>query len=920
MKKYLKKGLFVLLFMMISIIWQAEEGKAEDLVSGDFKYMVNEDTEEETITITGYTGTDSNVVIPEKIDGKKVVKLGSRAFFKNQYLTAVTIPSTVTAIGHVAFTNCKKLTTVSLPSELKMIDYDAFAYCHSLKTVDFPEGMELIGNSAFSNCDSLDAIEIPASVKDIAGSAFGGCSALESISVKEGNTVYDSREDCNAIIQTAENKLFLGCVNTKIPDDITEIAEYAFFCGAAPRHLKIPASVTKMGNNSFFDATGSIESISVEEGNPVYDSRNDCNALIKTADNELYLGCKNTKIPEDVTKIGGSAFIGCKGLTKIQIPAGVTEISNGAFQFCEDLKQAELPEGLLQIGQGAFFGASLEEIKLPISIVEIGNGAFTNNGDDFVIRYAGSACQYQKIVSKMSGADIGTYRVFCATDHVFSDGVLSDTENGKKVTYTCKTCDTCYSFDYVDSEDGVTAGNFDSNTKIALKMKFDPIDGKPVVKIDQNTFNGVISDKQISEIDIPDSVKEIGSYAFRNCYYLTEVQIPESVTKIKDHAFFMCKNLNSITIPAQTTEIGAYAFGYNGHYDESVNNFVEDKIEDFTINCHADTQAVTYAKENGFGAVIEPHKAEKKPEFTWKEDHTAEVVFCCTVCNKEVTDDAEVTSEVTKKPDCITEGVRTYTAVYQDRDSEKTIYTDMKEVPEPIDGHSLVKVEKKAATVTETGHKEYYECSVCHKYFDDAEGREEITDKRSVILPKLEGTSVNPVPTPSDTGNTASQTDTQTDAQMTVTFPQNRISMVVGQKITLKAKVTGTTVASWNSSKKKVAAVTKKGVVTAKKAGTAVITVKTADGKTAVCKVTVKKAPKKITVKPKKLSMKKGQTVKLKYTITKKTYTIVTFKSSNKKVVSVDKNGKLKAKKAGMATITVKTANGKTAKCKVTVQ
>ena len=79
----------------------------------------------------------------------------------------------------------------------------------------------------------------------------------------------------------------------------------------------------------------------------------------------------------------------------------------------------------------------------------------------------------------------------------------------------------------------------------------------------------------------------------------------------------MCKNLNSITIPAQTTEIGAYAFGYNGHYDESVNNFVEDKIEDFTINCHADTQAVTYAKENGFGAVIEPHKAEKKPELLY---------------------------------------------------------------------------------------------------------------------------------------------------------------------------------------------------------------------------------------------------------------------------------------------------------------
>ena len=124
----------------------------------------------------------------------------------------------------------------------------------------------------------------------------------------------------------------------------------------------------------------------------------------------------------------------------------------------------------------------------------------------------------------------------------------------------------------------------------------------------------------------------------------------------------------------------------------------------------------------------------------------------------------------------------------------------------------------------------------------------------------------------------------------------------------------------WSVSNKKIATVSSKGVIKPKKAGTVIITVTSSDGITATCKVTVKAAPGKITLSKKQLTLKKGKTTKLKYTIPKKTYTTVTYKSSNSKVVKVDKNGVVKAVKKGKAVITVTTANGKKATCKVTVK
>ena len=190
------------------------------------------------------------------------------------------IPKGVTAIGDYAFEDCTSLTSVEIPSSVTEI-----------------------GNSAFEGCSSLTSIVIPESVTKIEYGAFDGCSSLTSIVVKEGNSVFDSRECCNAIIETATNTLIKGCNSTIIPSNVTKIGESAFQDCTSLTSIVIPESVTKIEYGAFSGCT-SLTSIVVKEGNSVFDSREGCNAIIETATNTLIKGCNSTIIPSSVTEIG----------------------------------------------------------------------------------------------------------------------------------------------------------------------------------------------------------------------------------------------------------------------------------------------------------------------------------------------------------------------------------------------------------------------------------------------------------------------------------------------------------------------------------------------------------------------------------------------------------------------------------------
>ena len=311
------------------------------------------------------------VIIPSS-----VTSLEGHEFRNCISLAKVELPEGLTKIGGGTFSGCTALENINIPSTVLSIGSSAFSGCSALESIVFPSGLTNIGEYAFSNCSALTGIEIPVNVVSIASNAFESCSALASIIVDEGNTVYDSRGNCNALIETVTNTLMRGCDNTIIPDDVTVINGLAFNGCSGLTSIRIPASVTKIANGAFRRCIG-LTSIIVDEGNTVYDSRGNCNALIETATNRLMIGCNNTIIPDDVTSISDYAFYGCNAFESIIIPSGVTTIGQNAFEECISLESIELPESVRSIGKAAFYNCSaLKSIEIPDSVTILNDFLF----------------------------------------------------------------------------------------------------------------------------------------------------------------------------------------------------------------------------------------------------------------------------------------------------------------------------------------------------------------------------------------------------------------------------------------------------------------------------------------------------------------------------------------------------------------
>ena len=143
-------------------------------------------------------------------------------------LSEIEIPDSITRIGYCTFKDCTSLSEIVIPSSVTTIYNRAFDGCTSLSSIEIPDSVTSIGKYAFENCTSLSEIVIPASVESIGSLEFDGCISLESIIVDSNNTVYDSRENCNAIIETNSNTLVCGCKTTKIPNSVTSIGSSAF--------------------------------------------------------------------------------------------------------------------------------------------------------------------------------------------------------------------------------------------------------------------------------------------------------------------------------------------------------------------------------------------------------------------------------------------------------------------------------------------------------------------------------------------------------------------------------------------------------------------------------------------------------------------------------------------------------------------
>ena len=648
---------------------------------------------------TGCSGLTS-ITIPNS-----VTSIGRYAFHKCYSLTSIIIGNSVTSIGGGAFDECSSLTSIIIGNSVTSIGGGAFRYCSSLTSIKIPNSVTKIGDVAFYGCSSLTTITIPNNVTSIEDGVFIGCSSLSSITIPNS-------------VKSIGTDAFYGCSNLSsitIPDNVASIGGGAFSCtkwldnqpeglvyagkvaytykGIMPKNTKIvlkegtlgigggafqdcsglysiviPSSVISIGYRAICGCNG-LTTIQVENGNPVYDSRDNCNAIIKSENNELIAGCKKTIIPNSVTCIGDGAFYYCDSLTSISIPNSVASIRDYAFYHCSSLASVTIPNSVTSIGIYAFSGCTgLTSFIIPNSVATIGEKAFsgctslTSIGiSDGVIDIGNCAFRDCSSLSSI---------VFPNSITRIEDGILQDcrgltsvtipssvTTIGSSAFYGCSSltsitipnsvdsigtdafykCSDLTSISIPNSVTTIGGGAFEDTKwldnqpdglvyagKVAYQYKgtmpedTDFVVEEGTLSIVEGAFDGCFGMKSIT---IPNSLMSIGDFAFHYCYGLKSVTIhdiaswcmihfgedsnplhyahhlylngkevknlviPNGVTSIGDRAFSYCEGLKSVTIPNSVTSIGRYAFWFCDSLT-SVISYIE---EPYTIEIHYDS-------------------------------------------------------------------------------------------------------------------------------------------------------------------------------------------------------------------------------------------------------------------------------------------------------------------------------------------
>lgn len=266
-------------------------------------------------------------------------------------------PSHVSALTYSCFAD-SKLTTITIPDSVTSIDSGALSGCTSLTSCTIGSGVTSLGYYVFRGCTNLSNITMP-NVTSIGQGTFSGCTSITNISLQNVTSIgIRTFEGCSAL------------TSVTLGDSLTSIGNNAFENCKNLTSINIPSAVTSIGD-AVFNGCRSLTSITVDSNNSTYDSRNDCNALIKTSNNQLIKGCNSTIIPDSVTSLYKWAFAGCTGFTSVTINSGMTSIGDKAFKDCTSLEsiivEATTPPTL---GTEAFHNTNSCPIYVPAESVE----------------------------------------------------------------------------------------------------------------------------------------------------------------------------------------------------------------------------------------------------------------------------------------------------------------------------------------------------------------------------------------------------------------------------------------------------------------------------------------------------------------------------------------------------------------------
>ena len=430
-----------------------------------------------------------------------VTSIGDYAFIHFTNLRKLSLPTSLDSIGNFAFRYCYYIDTLALPEGLTKVGNGAFYGCYGTSSLNLPSTLTSVGSDAFAYMATVTSpLVIPAGLTDIGELAFRACSNVNGITVEAGNPVYDSRNYCDALIETATNRLLLGCASTIIPNDVVEIGDYAFGDNYTLSGITIPSSVNRIGNYAFM-YNFALESITIPNS-------------VTEMGVGVFVDCENLQtavLPNGLTKLPESLFEYCIALQSVNIPAGVDTIGEFAFSECLQLTLPQLPTGLVYVGDYAFYGdSSLTWTELPASLQYIGGNAF---------RY----CYNLELENLPAGLTYIGEAAFRDCRKLASVDIPSGITNIEYGTFY-----NCFNLASVTIPEGVL---YIGGSAFAVYPAY----------LDSTCYSSLTS------IVIPNSVEFIGDWAFANCANLTTVTLGSGLQTLGYDVFERCPNIQTIT-------------------------------------------------------------------------------------------------------------------------------------------------------------------------------------------------------------------------------------------------------------------------------------------------------------------------------------------------------------------------------------
>lgn len=848
----------------------------------------------------------TSVVIPSN-----VTTIGSQVFYECNNLTSVTIPDKVTVIGTQAFYGCNSLYSVVIPDNVTTVGALAFFGCSGLKTVSIGRNITEIGSSTFLGCSSLSSIVIPSKVITISNNAFYGCSGLKSVTIGRGVTnigdySFDDCTNLKSITWNAQNcSNFSNNVfnNTKtqitefiIGDEVTNIPSKLCKGMSGLKSIAISDNVKTIGEEAFYGC--GISSVSIGNG-------------VASIETQTFRGCPNLKtltIGHNVEFIGASAFRDCSSLDSLIIPNSVTAIYSWAFGDCSSLVHVTIGSNVNQIEGSVFQGCNnlSSVVSYALTPPTVGSDAFSVYGNLYVPK--------------------GTKGLYASAD-IWKNFNIIEMIDAEAISINQKSC-------YINVGEmqqlDVTIMPDGANENVSWNS-----DNSNCVEIDQD---GMITGKKIGEATITAKTTD-GTDLTSTCKVY--VRVPLSEVLLDKHSVTIYTGGDISLIASVSPESATYKTINWTSSKPSVATVDEKgkvtavsngtakiyaRSTDGTNLCDSCTVTVkTLAKSIQMSkSSLDMIVGEQMSLSTTVRPATTSDKRCTWTSSNPNVATVSSSGNVT----AVSTGVATITATTTDG-SNLTAKSSVT-VTNPVISVSLNKQEASLYIGQTTTLIPYCVPENADNTNITWASSNETTAvvQNGVVTAKALGTAV--ISATSVTGKTAKCTVNVVPTPAAgIILNVTTLAMTVEEQFNLTATVkpddTTNKTVKWTSNNVNVVAVSSDGKVTAKKSGTAIITVRTTDGSSlsATCTIVVTSPVRAISMNKQEAGMFVGESVQITASCSPldADNTTVSWTSSNNNIATVSKDGKIKAVGAGVATITATTTDGTnlSASCRVTV-